>query len=217
MADFKDPEVFPKQQTEDVVPTGPKFLGMPLPAHLGKQFTRVYRGLHASHLGDQTMESLDLNDVGGHWTHDRDVAMGIASGNMTFDKHGKTYLDSLTPRKDGVHSLLLEGYVHKDDEEKDPKALEDGIVFKKDHPEKEFPVRGGGKVHITKVSRYKINAAKDQFSDNLSDAVAQPEFQESQEFKDPVVATTKPVDREGYVGRKIKEGRPANFDTGLGR
>lgn len=217
MADFKDSEAFPKQQTEEVVPTAPKFLGMPLPPHLGQQFIRVYRGLHASHIGDQDMHSVDLNDVGGHWTHDRDVAMGFISGNASFDKHGKSYFDSITPRKDGLHGLLLEGYVNKDDKEKNPEVLKDGVVFKEEHPEKEFTVRGGGKVHLTKISKYKVHASKDPFSDNLADAVAQPEFKESQEFKEPIVTTTKPVDREGYVARQVASGRTANFDTGLGR
>jgi hypothetical protein len=217
MADFKDSDLLPKQQTKDVVKTDPKFLGMPLPSHLGPQFTRIYRGLHASHLGDQDMDTLDLNDIGGHWSHDRDVAMGMASGNATFDKHGKTYLDSIARRKDGLHSLLVEGYVHNDDKETDLHTLKDAAVFGDNHPEKEFPVKAGGKVHITKVSKYKIHSAAHPVAGGTGDAVSQPEFEESQEFDSPIEVTTKTLDRDGYVDRKKKEGRSADFDTGLGR
>jgi hypothetical protein len=214
MADFKDSDLFPKQQTKDVVKTPPKFLGMPLPSHLGPQFIRVYRGLHASHLGDQSMESLDLEDVGGHWSQDRDVAMGMASGNITKDFHGKTYLDSTSRRNKGLHALLVEGYVHKDDKETNQHTLKEADVYDEDSHEREFPVKAGGKVHITKVSKYKIHPAALPVEGGTEDAVSQPEFKESQEFDSPLEVTPKPLDRVGYVGRKIKEGRSANFNTG---
>jgi hypothetical protein len=217
MADFKDSDLFPKQQTKDVVKTPPKFLGMPLPSHLGPQFIRVYRGMHANHLGNQDMDTLDLDDIGGHWSQDRDVAMGMASGNSTKDFHGKTYLDSISTRKKGLNSLLVEGYVHKDDKETNQQTLNEAAVWNEDNHEKEFPVKAGGKVHITKVSKYKIHPAALPVEGGTGDAVSQPEFKESQEFDNPLEVTTKPLDRVGYVGRKIKEGKLANFDTGLGR
>jgi len=213
MADFNDSDLFPKQQTKEVVKTPPKFLGMPLPSHLGPQFIRVYRGLHASHLGDQSMESLDLEDVGGHWSRDRDVAMGMASGNATRDFHGKTYLDSTSTRNKGLHALLVEGYVHKDDKETDQDILKEADVYDEDNHEKEFPVKAGGKVHITKVSKYKIHPRALPVEGGTEDAVSQPEFKESQEFDSPLEVTPKPLDRVGYVGRKIKAGRLANFKT----
>jgi hypothetical protein len=216
MADFNDSDLFPKQQTEDVVKTPPKFLGMPLPSHLGPQFIRVYRGLHASNIhGSQDMDTLDLDDIGGHWSQDRDVAMGMASGNSTRDFHGNTYLDSITRRKKGLHSLLVEGYVHKDDKETDQHTLKEAAVFGDNHPEKEFPVKAGGKVHITKVSKYKIHPAAQPVEGGAADAVSQPEFKESQEFDSPLEVTPKPLDRDGYTGRKKKEGRLTNFDTGV--
>ena len=216
MADFKDSDLFPKQQTKGVVKTPPKFLGMPLPSHLGPQFIRVYRGLHASNIhGSQDMDTLDLDDIGGHWSQDRDVAMGMASGNWTKDFHGKTYLDSITTRKKGLHSLLIEGYVHNDDKETDPNILKEAAVFGDNHPEKEFPVKAGGKIHITKVSKYKIHPVAKPVKGGTGDAVSQPEFKESQEFDSPIEVTTKPLDRDGYTGRKKKEGRLANFDTGI--
>ena len=215
-ADFKDPDLFPKQQTKDVIKTGPKFLGMPLPSHLGPQFTRVYRGLHASNIhGSQSMETLDLNDIGGHWSHDRDVAMSMASGNDTRDFHGKTYLDSIATRKKGLHSLLVEGYAHKYDKETNQHTLKEAAVFGDNHPEKEFPVKAGGKIHITKVSKYKIHPAAQQVKGGTGDAVSQPEFVESQEFDNPITVTPKPLDRDGWTGRRLKEGRLANFDTGV--
>jgi hypothetical protein len=216
MADFKDSELFPKQQTKMVVKTPPKFLGMPLPSHLGPQFIRVYRGMHASNIhGSQGMDTLDLDDIGGHWSQDRDVAMGFASGNATKDFHGKTYLDSTSNRKKGLHSLLVEGYVHKDAKETNQHTLKEAAVFGDNHTEKEFPVKAGGKIHITKVSKYKIHPAAQQVKGGTGDAVSQPEFKESQEFDSPLEVTTKPLDKDGYSGRKIKEGRSANFNTGI--
>ena len=216
MADFKDSDLFPKQQTKAVVKTPPKFLGMPLPSHLGPQFIRVYRGLHASNIhGSQDMDTLDLDDIGGHWSQDRDVAMGMASGNSTREYHGKTYLESTATRKKGLHSLLVEGYVHKDDKETNKRRLEDADVYDEDNYEKEFPVKAGGKVHITKISKYKIHPTALPVEGGTGDAVSQPEFKESQEFDNPLEVTTKPLDRNGYTNRKIKEGRLANFNTGL--
>ena len=216
MADFKDSDLFPKQQTKAVVKTPPKFLGMPLPSHLGPQFIRVYRGLHASNVhGSQSMDTLDLDDIGGHWSQDRDVAMGMASGNSTEDYHKKTYIDSISTRKKGLHSLLVEGYVHKDDKETNKRRLEDAAVLGDNHYEKEFPVKAGGKVHITKVSKYKIHPAALPIEGGTGDAASQPEFKESQEFDSPLEVTTKPLDRNGYTNRKIKEGRLPNFKTGL--
>lgn len=216
MADFKDSDFFPKQQTKNVVKTPPKFLGMPLPSHLGPQFIRVYRGMHASNIhGSQSMDTLDLDDIGGHWSQDRDVAMGMASGNEKKDYHGKTYLESISNRKKGLHSLLVEGYVHKDAKETNQHTLKEAAVFGDNHPEKEFPVKAGGKIHITKVSKYKIHPAAQQVKGGTGDAVSQPEFKESQEFDSPLEVTTKPLDRDGYTGRKKKEGRLTNFDTGV--
>ena len=215
MTDFKDSDLFPKQQTKSVIKTGPKFLGMPLPSHLGPQFIRVYRGLHASNIhGSQSMETLDLNDIGGHWSHDRDVAMGMVSGNETRDFHGKTYLASTTPRNKGLHSLLVEGYVHKNAKETNQNILKEAAVFDDNHPEKEFPVKAGGKVHITRVSKYKIHPAAKPVKGG-GGAVSQPEFVESQEFDNPITVTPKPLDRDGWTGRRLKQGRLANFDTGV--
>jgi hypothetical protein len=216
MADFKDSELFPKQQTEEVVKTQPKFLGMPLPSHLGPQFIRVYRGLHASNIhGSQEMGTLDLNDIGGHWSQDRDVAMGFASGNATIDHRGKTYLDSTATRKKGLHSLLVEGYVHKDDKETSQDILKNAAVFHENNHEKEFPVKAGRKVYITKVSKYKIHPNAQPVKGGTGDAVSQPEFKESQEFDNPIEVTTKPLSRDGWSGRQEKEGRLADFDTGI--
>jgi hypothetical protein len=172
--------------------------------------------MHASNIhGSQGMDTLDLDDIGGHWSQDRDVAMGFASGNDARDYHGKTYLDSTSNRKKGLHSLLVEGYVHKDDKETDRHILKEADVLGDNHPEKEFPIKAGGKVHITKVSKYKIHPAALPVEGGTGDAVSQPEFKESQEFDNPLEVTTKPLGRDGWGARKIKEGRLANFDTGL--
>jgi hypothetical protein len=119
--------------------------------HLSKQFAgyvKVFRGLH-----ETTPESLNQDSLGMHWTSRKKTAENISHGFYAADEHAD---QSDMPS----HSLVLEGYVNKDDvvrrgtAEHNELAEEHEIYYGHVGNEREVTVRPGAKVNLTRVHHY---------------------------------------------------------------
>lgn len=181
--------------------SNPVYLGMP--HNMGPQFIRVFRGLHPIRLHDQDMSTINTEDIGPHWTTDHSVAENIASGNPV--SRG----DRAIKRNSGVHGVVLEGLVHKDDIKPfDQHSRTTGIrkIFPPTHAEKEITVEEGGTVHLTRAAKMAISPRNDEAND-IS-------YEESQDFSSPIKATVQDLN-EDYIERQHRAGRKEHFDTGV--
>lgn len=192
----------------------PVYLGMP--HNMGPQFIRVFRGLHANHFHDQKMENIDLEDIGPHWTTDHSVAEAEASGNISFTNPENA---QIIRRKPGVHGIVLEGLLHKDDikpykhEDKDLNLLN---VYPPEHHEAEVTAKSNSNVLLTRTAKFRVDPVGKKEKKLLNKI----DYVESQDFSTPVKATVQPWEGDtpkgkSYVARQILKGRKATFDTEL--
>ena len=119
--------------------------------HLGQQFkdhVKVFRGLY-----ETTPENLKQGNLGIHWTNRKKTAENIAHGFFASDEHAD---QSEMPN----NSLVLEGYVHKNDvlkrrsQEHKDLAEKHEIYYSHVGREQEVTVRPGASVHLTRVHHY---------------------------------------------------------------
>jgi hypothetical protein len=113
-----------------------------------KDHVKVFRGLH-----ETNPESLKQDNLGMHWTSRKKTAESIAHGFYAADEHAD---QSEMPE----HSLILEGYTHKDNvvkrgtPEHKQLAEQHEIYFNHVGNEKEVTIRKGAQVHLIRVHHY---------------------------------------------------------------
>jgi len=113
-----------------------------------KDHVKVFRGLH-----ETDPEGLKQDSLGMHWTSRKKTAENISHGFYAANEDAD---QSEMPE----HSLVLEGYVHKNDvvKRRTPEhkqlAEEHEIYFGHVGHEKEVTIRKGSQVHLTRVHHF---------------------------------------------------------------